>query len=143
MQLRKRIDRNPDFSQAVKLSNAFFSKLQYCHLRRCFPWDDLFKQETVQHSNVSCPKCGHNLNFFRKDYDPYFLTPSMHDELKSSMVVGEPCRENPSSKKAVASVINHIRKSSDLGYERKWTVIHCDGVPYYYAAKMQDELVVC
>jgi len=67
----------------------------------------------------------------------------MHGEIKSTMTVGEPCMENPNSKKAVTNVINHIRKVSSVGYERKWTIVHCDGVPYYFAAKMQDDRVIC
>ena len=94
-------------------------------------------------SDKICPKCSYNASHYELSYDPYFRTPHRHADGFSTMHIGEPLMENPNSYKSVRKVVNHIRNLCDVGNTRKWTMISCDGVPYYFAAKIQDELVIC
>lgn len=39
--------------------------------------------------------------------------------------------------------MNHVRKLASVGYDRKWTTLHSDGVPHVYASYLQVDLFVC
>ena len=86
--------------------------------------------------NDNYPNCKENPNTHDLNYDPYYKTKSMNRN--------EPCMVNPPSVAAVQEVVEHI---SDLAIkdngERSWTIIASDGVPYVYAANLQDFTVKC
>lgn len=94
--------------------------------------------------NDNCPNCKENPNTHDLDYDPYYKTKSMNRNELPNIFIGEPCMVNPSSIAAVQEVVEHI---SDLAIkdsgERSWTIVASDGVPYVYAANLQDLTVKC
>ena len=53
---------------------------------------------------------------------------------------------NPNSIAAVWEVVDCVQKVTGLNNEsnpRKWIFLHSDGVPYVYAADLQDNIVKC
>ena len=93
--------------------------------------------------NQLCPRCKHNPSYYDSGFDVYYRTPSMHPQSPPLVSVGEPLMENPDSYEAVKHVLNHVRKLASVGYDRKWTSLHSDGVPYVYASNLQDNLYLC
>ena len=105
-----------------------------CHV---YPFSDL------DSSDVICPKCNYNASFYEHNFDPYYRTPSKRLEGASMMHIGEPFIQNPNSLEAVKNVVLYIRQICSGGGKRKWTIIHCDRVPYCYDSKLQDEQLIC
>ena len=94
-------------------------------------------------ANENCPNCKRNPNAHDIDYDPYYRTESMNRIELPDIVIGEPCMVNPNSIAAVQEVIQHITDLAIKDNDRNWTMIACDGVPYVYAANIQDHMVKC
>lgn len=97
-----------------------------------------FKSECI------CPECKFNPTFFPLNFDMYHRTESKVPKDPPKVFVGDPCMVNPSSienvKKALVHVAENIINDQE---ERKWTIVHSDGVPYVYASDIQDNFFLC
>ena len=90
-----------------------------------------------------CPSCHHNPTHFPQYVDVYYRTESLVPTEKPSITIGEPSMVNPSSIENVCTVLRHVHEQTIEGCERNWTIIHSDGVPYVYAADVQDNIYIC
>ena len=89
-----------------------------------------------------CPSCKYNPTYFQIDVDIYSSTSSHVSPHPPTITVGEPCMVNPSSIKAVRSVLQHVVDNT-IRDGREWTLVHSDGVPYTFADDLQDKIFVC
>ena len=53
--------------------------------------------------------------------------------------MGEPCLCYPCSYEKVNNVLHELLQSTNVGNERKWTSIRCDGLPYILGARLIDK----
>lgn len=127
------IDRNDYIKDYVEDSLSIDEKESICPSCRCVG-EKAFEE---------CQKCHLNTSFYSHDYDKYWRTQSNHFR-KPVIELAEPTLVNPSSLENVKKVLQNIEEQSFTTVsKRKWVSVMCDGVPYTFAAQMQDTMKKC
>ena len=71
--------------------------------------------------------------------DLYNYLNHSHPDNPPKVTLGEPCLCNPCSYEKVNDVLNDLLRNTEVGIERKCTVIGCDGLPYILASRLIDK----
>lgn len=72
----------------------------------------------------------------------YSFVPSGHTGI-TEVMMGDPCFENPCSYESVQKVFDHILTLTDVGEQREWTCVGCDGLPYTLGSCLQEDIHRC
>jgi len=76
----------------------------------------------------------------------YDFVSSQHPSAIPSKHLGEPSMFNPNSYQNVLRALQTIQSSTNLSNStpgRHWTVVGCDGLPYYYGSRLQPRTFQC
>ena len=71
--------------------------------------------------------------------DPYSFVEHRHPGQPPTVVVGDPCLENPCSYEAVKTVLHKLLRTTGVGIDRKWTVLGCDGFLYLLGSRILEK----
>lgn len=75
-------------------------------------------------------------------YQRYAFIGSQHPAEPPTVVIGEPCFENPCSYDAIDEVFSHISDLTMCG-DRKWTILGCDALPFTLGSRLIDSSFLC
>ncbi|XP_062592407.1 uncharacterized protein LOC134253831 [Saccostrea cucullata] len=83
-----------------------------------------------------------NAKFKNRLDERYSFVVSHHPQEPPSVVMGEPCFQNPCSYDAIDEVFSHISDLTMAG-DRKWTILGCDALPYTLGSRLIESSFLC
>uniref|UniRef100_A0A8W8MIK8 Uncharacterized protein n=1 Tax=Magallana gigas TaxID=29159 RepID=A0A8W8MIK8_MAGGI len=138
--------------QVFLQTSLYNSRTIYPHATGCMRRKDvprmLMEHQTKMNENFRKYRLGtdnidgNDVRLKIRTDERYAFIGSQHPAEPPTVVIGEPCFENPCSYDAIDEVFSHISELTKCG-DRKWTILGCNALPYKLGSRLIDSSFLC